>query len=142
HACRDVKIIGVDRPGAFAEYVSIPAENAWLAARSLGRDIATLEEPSDNTLHTVSASPIVGATVAVFGLGPLGLFAIRIAQVYGAARVFGVEISPLRSELGLKMGAERVLNPQLEDTVKALHELTGGEGVDVVLEMSGSQAAL
>lgn len=142
HACRNVQIIGVDRPGAFAQYVSLPAENAWLAARWLTPEIATIEEPMGNAVHTVSESPIVGATVAIFGLGPLGLFAIRIAQVYGAARVFGVEISPLRSQLGMRMGAERVINPQIEDTPEVLLAETSGDGVDVALEMSGSQSAL
>lgn len=142
HACRDVRIIGVDREGAFAQYVAIPEENAWIASRSLPPEIATIEEPMGNAVHTVSSTPIVGATVAVFGLGPLGLFATRVAQVYGAARVYGVEISPFRSELGLKMGVERVLNPQTEDVPAALRNETAGEGVDVVLEMSGNQKAL
>lgn len=142
HACRDVQIVGVDRPGAFAQYVSIPAQNAWIASRLLTPEIATIEEPMGNAVHTVSSTPIVGATVAVFGLGPLGLFAIRIAQVYGAARVIGVEISPLRAQLGLQMGAERVLNPETEDVPSILLDETDGEGVDVVLEMSGSQAAV
>jgi threonine 3-dehydrogenase len=142
HACRNVEIIGVDRPGAFAQYVSIPEDNAWIAPRSLPPEIATIEEPLGNAVHTVSATPIVGATVAIFGLGPLGLFAIRIAKVYGAARVLGVEISPFRSELGLKMGAERVLNPTKDDVADILLAETVGEGVDVVLEMSGSQIAL
>lgn len=142
HACRNVQIIGVDRPGAFAQYVSIPQGNAWKAPRSLPPEIATIEEPLGNAVHTVFATPIVGATVAIFGLGPLGLFAIRIAKVYGAARVLGVEISPFRSELGLRMGAERVLNPTHDDVPEILLKETGGEGVDVVLEMSGSQVAL
>lgn len=142
HACRNVQIIGVDRPGAFAQYVSIPEENAWRAPRSLPPEIATIEEPLGNAVHTVFATPIVGATVAIFGLGPLGLFAIRIAKVYGAARVLGVEISPFRSELGLRMGAERVLNPTKDDVPGILMAETRGEGVDVVLEMSGNQVAL
>lgn len=142
HACRDVRIIGVDRPGAFAEYVAIPEENAWIASRHLTPEIATIEEPMGNAVHTVSETPVVGATVAIFGLGPLGLFATRIAQVYGAARVLGIEISPVRSKLGVVMGAERVLNPETQDIVAALLAETDGEGVDVVLEMSGSQSAL
>jgi threonine 3-dehydrogenase len=142
HACRDVEIIGVDRPGAFAQFVSIPQDNAWKAPRSLPPEIATIEEPLGNAVHTVFATPIVGASVAIFGLGPLGLFAVRIAKVYGAARVIGVEISPFRSELGLKMGAERVLDPTIEDVPNILLNETHREGVDVVLEMSGSQAAL
>ena len=142
HLCRNVQIIGVDRPGAFAEFVAIPEENAWPVSHSLPPEIATIEEPLGNAVHTVSAAPIVGATVAVFGLGPLGLFACRVSQVYGAARVFGVEISLLRSELGLRMGAEEVLNPKAQDVAARLLEVTGGEGVDVVLEMSGNQDAL
>lgn len=142
HACRNVRIVGVDRPGAFAQYVVIPEENAWIASRSLTPDVVTIEEPMGNAVHTVSATPIVGATVAIFGLGPLGLFAIRIAQVYGAARVIGVEISPLRTRLGSQMGAERVLDPRSDDVPSILRDETAGEGVDVALEMSGSQTAL
>jgi threonine 3-dehydrogenase len=142
HACRDVAIIGVDRPGAFAQFVAIPEENAWAVSRSIPPEIATIEEPMGNAVHTVSETPIVGAAVAVFGLGPLGLFAIRIAQVYGAARVIGVELSPLRAQLGLRMGAERVLNPKVDDVEAVLLAETGGEGVSVALEMSGSQSAL
>jgi threonine 3-dehydrogenase len=142
HACRNVKILGVDRPGAFAGYVSIPEENAWPVSRSLPPEIATIEEPMGNAVHTVSAAGVAGANVAIFGLGPLGLFAIRIAQVYGAATVYGVEVSPYRSELGMKMGASRVLNPVAERVVDTLTDLTNGEGVDVVLEMSGNQTAI
>ena len=114
HACRNVQIMGLT-DWSVAQYVSIPEANAWKAPRSLPPEIATIEEPLGNAVHTVFAAPIVGASVAIFGLGPLGLFAVRIAKVYGAARVFGVEISEFRSELGLKMGAERVLNPTVED---------------------------
>ncbi len=141
HACRNVEIIGVDRPGAFAQYVSIPEQNAWTVSTSLAPEIATIEEPLGNAVHTVSAAPIVGADVAIFGLGPLGLFAIRIAKVYGAARVFGVELSPYRAELGRVMGADRVLQPGIDDVAATILADTGGEGADVVLEMSGNQSA-
>ncbi|HZT95570.1 MAG TPA: L-threonine 3-dehydrogenase [Chloroflexota bacterium] len=140
HACRNVEIIGVDRPGAFAQYVAIPEANAWPVS-GLPPEIATLEEPLGNAVHTVSSTPIVGADVAIFGLGPLGLFALRIAKVYGAARVFGIEVSPFRARLGQAMGADRVLQPERDDIVGSLLEETGGEGVDVVLEMSGNQRA-
>jgi threonine 3-dehydrogenase len=142
HLCRRVQIIGVDRPGAFAQFVAIPEENAWPASRWLTPDMATIEEPLGNSVHTVSETPVVGATVAVFGLGPLGLFAVRVAQVYGAGRVIGVEISPLRTQIGIRMGAQRVLNPQVDDVVSTLLKETGGEGVDVALEMSGSPKAI
>ncbi len=142
HACRQAQIIGVHVPGAFAQYVAIPAENAWPASPSLSRDIATIEEPMGNAVHTVASTPIVGANVGIFGLGPLGLFAIRIAQVYGAARIWGVELSEFRAQLGRRMGAERVLNPLVEDVPAVLLEETGGEGLDVALEMSGAGPAL
>jgi threonine 3-dehydrogenase len=142
HVCRNVQIIGVDRPGAYAQYVAIPQENAWCTSRSIPPEIATLEEPLGNAVHTVVSTPVAGATVAVFGLGPLGLFAIPIARVYGAARIFGVEISPFRIALGYRLGADLVLNPREEDVVSMLLAATSGEGVDVVLEMSGSEQAL
>lgn len=142
HACRNVSIIGVDRPGAFAQFVAIPEGNAWPVSETLSPEIATIEEPMGNTVHTISETPIVGANVAIFGLGPLGLFAIPIARVYGAKRVFGIEPSPFRAQIARQMGIDRVLDPQTDDVPLILAGETAGEGVDVVLEMSGSQAAL
>lgn len=142
HICRNLRIIGVDRAGAYAQYISIPEENAWTVPASVPVETATIEEPLGNAVHTVTSMPVSGATVAIFGLGPLGLFAISIARVYGAARIFGIELSPVRIRLAEELGIDVAIDPGTEDVVARLLAETGGEGVDVLLEMSGNETAL
>ncbi len=142
HICRQVQIIGVDRPGAFAQYVAIPWQNAWPTERRFPPEIATIQEPMGNAVHAALSAPIAGSTVAIFGAGPIGLFAVPISRASGAKRIMTVEPSDYRRELALAMGSHVVIDPKTEDVVESIREESGGEGADVVLEMSGSPRAI
>jgi threonine 3-dehydrogenase len=142
HICQRVKIVGVDRPGAFAEYVAIPAQNAWTTDRRFPPEIATIQEPMGNAVHTALSTPIAGSSVAIFGAGPIGLFAVPIARAAGAKRILTVEPSRFRRELAMKMGSDAAIDPAAEDVVTTLLDETEGDGVDVVLEMSGNAKAI
>src|SRR5205807_1173485 len=137
HICQNVKIIGVDADGAFAEYVVIPESNIWKLDPAIPQEYASILDPLGNAVHTVLAGEIAAKTVAIVGCGPIGLFSIAVARAVGAAQVFAIEINEHRAELARKMKADYVLNPAKEDVKKTVFEATGGVGVDVVLEMSG-----
>ncbi len=139
HICQRVKIIGVDSDGAFAEFVKIPESNIWKLDQAIPEEWGSLMDPLGNAVHTVLAGEIATKTVAVIGCGPIGLFAIAVAKLCGAAEVFAVEVNPYRRGLATKMGADVVLDPASEDAAGRICKLTGGVGVDVVLEMSGHQ---
>ncbi|HZS93272.1 MAG TPA: L-threonine 3-dehydrogenase [Chloroflexota bacterium] len=142
HVCRNVQIVGVDRPGAFAEYIAIPEGNAWLTSERFPPEIATIQEPMGNAVHTALSVPLAGANVAIFGAGPIGLFAVPIARASGAARIIVVEPSSYRRQLAERTGADVVIDPASENVVRRIREETGGEGADVVLEMSGNGNAI
>jgi threonine 3-dehydrogenase len=150
HVCQNMEILGVDRDGAFAEYVALPARNAWKNDAALDPAIASIQEPLGNAVQTAlpkdNIEDIVGKTVAVLGCGPIGLMAIAVVKALGAARVFatGGGRNKVRMDLATRMGADRVLSAQEEgaDMTKAILDETGGVGVDVVLEMSGAPMAL
>lgn len=142
HICRRVQIIGVDRPGAFAQYVAIPAQNAWPTSRRFPPRIATIQEPMGNAVHTALATPIAGASVAIFGAGPIGLFAVPIARASGARKIITIEPSSFRRDLAARVGSDIVIDPMRDNVVHRILEETEGEGVDVVLEMSGNAQAI
>ncbi|MBA3948178.1 MAG: L-threonine 3-dehydrogenase [Herpetosiphonaceae bacterium] len=141
HICRNVKIIGVDRPGCFAEYVSLPASNAWCNDPKLDPAIAAAQEPFGNAVHTALSTDLATKTVLITGCGPIGLFAIGIAQAAGAQRIFATDISQSRLDLARQMGATDPLDSN-GDVVAAIMAATGGAGVDVLLEMSGHPIAI
>lgn len=146
HVCRNVEILGVDRNGVFAEYVSLPAANAWRTDRSIDPAIAALQEPLGNAIHTVMPTDdiddIKGSSIAVVGCGPIGLMAIAVLKKLGAKKVVATELGSerVRVELARKMGADVVLDAMMgtEAIVSEILELTDGNGVDVALEMSGA----
>jgi threonine 3-dehydrogenase len=141
HICRNVEIIGVDRPGCFAEYIALPASNAWINDPALDPAIAAAQEPFGNAVHTALSTDLVTKTVLVTGCGPIGLFAIGIAHAAGAARIFATDINPQRLALARTMGASDPLDSR-EDVVAAIMKATNHEGVDVLLEMSGHPTAI
>jgi threonine 3-dehydrogenase len=141
HLCENVRVLGVDRDGAFARYVLLPAENCWRNAPGLSPEIAALQEPFGNAVHAATAGPLKDNAVVVFGCGPIGLCAIGIARAEGAAAVYGVEPNPYRRELALRMGASAVFEPSAS-AVQQIRRANGGVGVDVALEMSGHPAAV
>jgi len=140
HVCQSLKILGVHVPGTFAQYVVIPEQNAWVY-EGLTPEIAALQEPMGNAVHACFVEEVAGQTVAVLGCGPIGLMAIAILRKAGARRVFATDLNPERREMAHLMGADVVLDAR-EDVVAALRAETDNNGVDVVLEMSGSEAAL
>ncbi len=137
HICQDVKIIGVDADGAFAEYVVIPESNIWKLDPSIPVEYGSILDPLGNAVHTVLAGEVAGRTIAITGCGPIGLFAIAVARAVGASQVFAIEINEHRRAVAKKMKADFVLDPSKEDVVAKIMEETGGVGVDAVLEMAG-----
>jgi len=137
HICQNVKIIGVDANGAFAEYVVIPEANIWKLDSSIPVEYASILDPLGNAVHTVLAGEIAAKTVAVTGCGPIGLFSIAVAKAVGATSVFAIEVNQHRAKIAREMQADYVLNPVQEDVTGIVMEKTGGLGVDVVLEMAG-----
>lgn len=137
HVCRDTSILGIDRDGAFAEYVTVPAGNIVPIPDAIADDHAALFDPLGNAFHTVLPADVSGKDVAVVGCGPIGLFAVGIARAAGATRVIAVEPIAERLEIAREMGADHLLDPGDGDAAGAVRELTGGYGADVVCEMSG-----
>jgi threonine 3-dehydrogenase len=142
HVCQFVKILGVDDDGAFADYVKIPAANVWKLSEEIPREYGSLFDPFGNAVHTALSGAIAAQTVAVTGCGPIGLFSIAIAKACGAARVFAIEPNAKRRELARLMGADVLLDPSGEDVDAKVKAETDGNGVDVLLEMSGHPAAI
>ena len=142
HICRNVKIIGVDRDGAFARYIAIPASVAWKTGKEIEHSVASIQEPFGNAVHTVYSGEITNQTVAVIGCGPIGLWAVGLCHLSGASAIFAIEPNNKRLDIARNMGATFALNPRECDPVQAIMDATEGLGVDVVLEMSGHPAAI
>jgi threonine 3-dehydrogenase len=146
HICQNMRILGVDVDGAFADYVVLPAHNAWEVDPRIPAEAASAMEPFGNAVHTVfppSADPeIATAVVAVLGAGPIGLFAVGICRAVGARTVIAVEPNEFRRGLAKQMGADLLIDPLQEDPVAAVLAATDGLGADVVLEMSGVPAVI
>jgi threonine 3-dehydrogenase len=142
HVCENTRILGVDVNGGFAEYVAVPAVNAWHVPANIPIEVAAVMEPLGNAVHTAFSGAISGCNLAVTGCGPIGLFAIGVAKAAGAARVLASDVSPYRLELARKMHADLVLDATRGDFVERAMEQTGGVGLDGVLEMSGNPAAV
>jgi len=141
HLCQNLRIIGIDLDGCFAEFVKIPVNNIWKIDAAIPEHYAAIMDPLGNAVHTVLAGAIAGQTVAVTGCGPIGLMAIAVAKASGCSTLFATEVNPHRRALAQKMGADEALDPTQGDVVKRVREATGG-GVDVVLEMSGHPTAI
>jgi threonine 3-dehydrogenase len=137
HICQNVRIIGIDANGCFAEFVAIPARNIWKVDPCIPEHYAAILDPLGNAVHTVLAGPIAGRTVAVIGCGPIGLMSIQVARACGCSTVFATEVNAHRRALAERMGADLVLDPGQGDVVAEVKAATGGAGVDVLLEMSG-----
>ena len=140
--CENTKIIGVDRDGGFADYIALPAQNAWKNPESMPLHIAVLEENLGNAIHCAMAQDVGAKFVLVTGCGPVGLMAINVAKAAGARAVFASDVSHYRLDMARKMGADRVIDATSEDVVGIVREMTHNEGVDVLLEMSGAPSAI
>ena len=142
HLCRNTQGVGVNRPGCFAEYLVIPAGNAFPLPDSISDDVASFLDPLGNATHTALSFDMVGEDVLITGAGPIGCMAAAIARHVGARHVVLTDVNDYRLELGRRMGASRVLNVTREKIEDAMEQLGMTEGFDVGLEMSGNASAL
>ena len=137
HLCERVSILGVDRQGAFADYVVLPEQNIWKLRPEIPEEIAAVHDPLGNAVHTALAGPVAGLRFVVFGCGPIGCFSIGVLKASGASWVAAVDKNPLRLQLAERMGADLALDVEKGPVAKPILDATQGRGVDGMLEMSG-----
>jgi len=141
HLCAHTKGIGVNRPGAFAEYLSLPMTNVWLLHECVEPDVAAIFDPFGNAVHTALSFPVLGEDVLITGAGPIGLMAIAVVRQAGCRYVVITDVNPYRLELARRMGATLAIDSRTQRLVDAQKQLGMAEGFDVGLEMSGHPAA-
>ncbi len=141
HLCKDTKGIGVNRPGAFAEYLALPMTNVWVHDPSIPRDVQAIFDPFGNAVHTALQFDLLGEDILITGAGPIGVMATKIVRHAGARHVVVSDVNPYRLELAKKMGATLAINVKEQSIADAQHSLGMKEGFDVGLEMSGSPDA-
>ena len=143
HLCKDTLGIGVNRPGAFAEYIAVPMTNVWHHTNGIDRDVASIFDPFGNAVHTALSFPLLGEDVLVTGAGPIGIMGAAVAKHAGARYVVVTDVNDYRLDLARKMGATVALNVKGSRTLGDVQkELGMKEGFDVGLEMSGNPAGL
>ena len=141
HLCADTKGVGVNRAGAFAEFISLPMTNVWVHPDNVDRDVASIFDPFGNAVHTALSFPTLGEDVLVTGAGPIGIMGAAIAKYSGARYVVITDPNPWRLELARKMGVTLAVNPKEQSLKEVQRELGMHEGFDVGLEMSGNATA-
>ncbi|WP_437204527.1 L-threonine 3-dehydrogenase [Planctomicrobium sp. SH664] len=141
HLCAKTEGIGVNRTGAFAEYISIPQTNVWHHAPGIDREVASIFDPFGNAVHTALSFDLLGEDVLITGAGPIGCMATAVCQYAGARYVVVTDVNPWRLDLAKKMGATRVVDVRHEKLADVQRELGMKEGFDVGLEMSGNATA-
>jgi threonine 3-dehydrogenase len=141
HLCAATKGIGVNRPGAFAEYLALPMTNVWHHHASIDRDVASIFDPFGNAVHTALSFPVLGEDVLITGAGPIGLMAIAVVKHAGCRFVVVTDVNPYRLELARQMGVTLAVDARTQRIADAQRELEMAEGFDVGLEMSGSPEA-
>lgn len=142
HLCMNTKGVGVNRPGCFAEYLSIPVTNVWQSDSSIPMEILSIFDPFGNATHTALSFNVLGEDVLITGAGPIGIMAAAIARHSGARYVVITDMNPYRLELARKMGVTRAVNIKKEKLQDVMNELGMKEGFDVGFEMSGNVVAL
>jgi threonine 3-dehydrogenase len=141
HLCKDTKGIGVNRPGAFAEYLVLPMTNVWVHDPSIPRDVQAIFDPFGNAVHTALRFPVLGEDVLITGAGPIGVMAAAVVRHAGARYVVVSDVNQYRLELARRMGATLTVDVSKETLADAQHKLGMKEGFDVGLEMSGNPQA-
>jgi threonine 3-dehydrogenase len=141
HLCRNTVGVGVNRPGAFAEFLSLPAVNAFKIPDNIADDLAAIFDPYGNATHTALSFNLVGEDVLITGAGPIGIMAVAIAKHVGARHVVITDVNDYRLDLARQMGASRAVNVSRERLTHVMSELGMVEGFDVGLEMSGVPSA-
>ncbi|ASQ46719.1 L-threonine 3-dehydrogenase [Legionella clemsonensis] len=142
HLCRNTQGVGVNRPGCFAEYLSLPATNVLVLPDNISGDQASILDPFGNATHCALAFDMVGEDVLITGAGPIGIMAVAIARHVGARHVVITDVNEYRLELAQKMGATKAVNVKYHSIKEIMNELGMQEGFDVGLEMSGNSMAL
>jgi threonine 3-dehydrogenase len=141
HLCKDTMGVGVNRPGAFAEYLSLPMTNVWVHDPAIPRDVQAIFDPFGNAVHTALHFNVLGEDVLITGAGPIGIMAIPVVRHAGARHVVITDVNPYRLELARKMGATLALDVRNQSIADAQKQLHMKEGFDVGLEMSGNRDA-
>jgi threonine 3-dehydrogenase len=145
HVCKNYRILGIDRDGSFAEYVSLPQGVLWKTSHDIPPEFACVQEPLGNAVDAALAEGVTGRTVLITGCGPTGLFAAAVARTSGAAMIIASDVSEYRLDLAKQVGVDHVLNAKTdtpESLAATVRTITAGEGVDAALEMSGDPTAL
>lgn len=141
HLCRNTLGVGVNRPGSFAEFLSLPAENVFPIPDDIDDELAAIFDPFGNAVHTALSFDLVGEDVLITGAGPIGIMAVAICKHVGARHVVITDVNPYRLDLARKLGATRAVDVSKENLASVMKELNMKEGFDVGLEMSGVEAA-
>ena len=141
HLCRNTLGVGVNRPGSFAEYLSLPAENIFPIPDDIDDELASIFDPFGNAVHTALSFDLVGEDILITGAGPIGIMAVAICKHVGARHVVITDVNPYRLELAKKLGATRAVDVSKENLATVMKELGMKEGFDVGLEMSGIESA-
>jgi threonine 3-dehydrogenase len=142
HLCANTQGVGVNRAGAFAEYISLPMTNIWRHHPGIDQEVAAIFDPFGNAVHTALSFPVLGEDVLITGAGPIGIMSIPVARHAGARHIVITDMNPYRLDLARKMGATLAINPAETSLADVQKQLGMAEGFDVGLEMSGNPAAL
>jgi threonine 3-dehydrogenase len=141
HLCKDTKGVGVNRPGAFAQYITLPMTNVWVHDPSIPRDVQSIFDPFGNAVHTALQFDLLGEDVLITGAGPIGIMATKVVRFAGARYVVVTDVNPYRLDLARKMGATLAVDPRETSLADVQAKLGMKEGFDVGLEMSGNPDA-
>ena len=141
HVCKNYRILGIDEDGSYAEYVRLPERVLWKTSREIPPEFACLQEPLGNAVHAALVEDLTGQSVLITGCGPTGLFATAVARTAGAGVIIASDVSDYRLDLAKQLGADHTINAARVDA-DLITRVTGGEGVDVALEMSGDPTAI
>ncbi len=142
HLCMNTIGVGVNRDGAFAEYVVVPESNVWLHPQDIDLDLASIFDPLGNAVHTALSFPVVGEDVLITGAGPIGLMAAAIARFVGARFIVITDVNEYRLDLARTMGVDAAINISTHNLADTMKNLGMKEGFDVAFEMSGHQSAM
>ncbi|WP_033398176.1 L-threonine 3-dehydrogenase [Desulfospira joergensenii] len=142
HLCKDTKGVGVNRSGAFAQYLAIPVTNVWYCDKTIPQDVLACFDPLGNAVHTALSFDVLGEDVLITGAGPIGCMAAAIAKHAGARHIVVTDVNPYRLALAQKSGATLTVDVRSETLEDAQQKLGMKEGFDVAMEMSGNPAAL
>jgi threonine 3-dehydrogenase len=142
HLCASTQGVGVNRPGAFAEFISLPMTNIWRHSPGINQEVAAIFDPFGNAVHTALSFPVLGEDVLITGAGPIGIMTIPVVRHAGARHVVITDLNSFRLELARKMGATLAVNPNETPLAEVQKQLGMLEGFDVGLEMSGNGQAL